>query len=405
MCEITPSCLTHNPTSDMAHFNTDSESQTTEHRVCTLLSVDIPLMRRALEGVHGVYTEAKHSGKHLVCPNNRCKNAVQSEFAVTPCTKTSELRVSCLVCGNVHTRKKTPAVRTAVYISKDPCYKCDRCGNGDAAAFLHDTQQGDIVCTSCGAVVVQKCVFAGDAARHFDDDEEDTRTYGPVITGMFSSSSELRTTVAGTNKDAALLRSVSRRVESGWNRGNLWKDTRDSYKDDQRVRVYENIEQVGEALYISGAAQEIAKQAFNLYRQRRQKIPNAAAVVAACIVLGMRVVCMPDSTEWISGRAEAVLVCKRMRSGSERVDTPDTGARSGPMKQATSTPTPVGGTAKCGWCGYPWVAPSVADTHTCDAMPVDVKAQRERTLSTRRRTLSPVTKRARTAKKQGDIFL
>mmetsp|Transcript_13135 Transcript_13135/g.24348 ORF Transcript_13135/g.24348 Transcript_13135/m.24348 type:complete len:319 (+) Transcript_13135:203-1159(+) len=179
-------------------------------------------------------------------------------------------------------------------------YACSFCKNRDQGLFKEDNQHGQVVCTSCGSVVMDRKVHDGEWKRQFSGDDNPSQ-HGPVPDPHLSSSHNLRTNItlgsgkgAGakvTKKELADLKNVQDKVEL--NLSNMKFDvehrtTRIGYKDKQKKEVFTILEEVGNSLQIHEKVIGIAKGYFADYREAQEQVIQRDAVEAASLILALR---------------------------------------------------------------------------------------------------------------------
>lgn len=216
-----------------------------------------------------------------------------------------------------------------VRVDAPPLMVCVTCGNADETAFLTDNKHGDTVCTRyvmlhewpavacgafsrthplgcrcwllvanhffvvhacrCGTVAVEHLIHDGDWTRAFEDEESQSQI-GPAPDPLLSNRFNLRTGMAlvpGVSKATMKqLRVFQEAVEMSAMSvaGISERRTREGYKDKQKLRTNQLIEQVGERLMLSTGVIARARAIFAAFRDNREHLSNYNESVAASMI-------------------------------------------------------------------------------------------------------------------------
>ena len=78
--------------------------------------------------------------------------------------------------------------------------KCPRCGRG---SIVVDSESGELICSNCGFVVMEKTVETGPEWRSFSNEENDDQSRAGLPSSVAIHDMGLATTIGGENKDAS----------------------------------------------------------------------------------------------------------------------------------------------------------------------------------------------------------
>lgn len=170
---------------------------------------------------------------------------------------------------------------------------CPNCFNTDPSCFNHEYKSGDVICIKCGAIASERTMHEGDWTRSFEGEDNES-TLGPASDPLLSSRYNLRTGIAITPgmsfEGMRKMRIVAKHVEmgssgSGGEGGQRSeRRTREGYKDEQKLKVFERLERASERLGLSVGAVARAKQLFAMHRESREHVTHLDDVVAACAI-------------------------------------------------------------------------------------------------------------------------
>lgn len=169
---------------------------------------------------------------------------------------------------------------------------CPVCGNRSQENFTHDARGGDVICLGtdgqgCGTVIEEHHRHEGPAFRKFEGEEDKTH-HGPAPNRLYSAQHNMRTSVAATGLKgataAARLRQTAEQVELGLS--NLGRDdggTRVGYKDQQKKRAFQIIDDAAQNLSLHKQVADRAHELFATIRDDKEKLQRFYLVVAACL--------------------------------------------------------------------------------------------------------------------------
>ena len=78
--------------------------------------------------------------------------------------------------------------------------KCPRCGRG---SIVVDSESGELICSNCGFVVMEKTVETGPEWRSFSNEEKDDQSRAGLPSSVAIHDMGVATTIGGENKDAS----------------------------------------------------------------------------------------------------------------------------------------------------------------------------------------------------------
>ena len=165
---------------------------------------------------------------------------------------------------------------------------CAHCGNADETLFVHEYRSGDVTCAKCGVVAVEHAIFDGDWTRSFEG-EESTSQIGPRPDPLMSSSFNLRTGMAlsaGVSKaKLRMLREFQDKADM-MALGNDFNErrTREGFKDKQKQRSFEKLQDVGERLRIASGVVDRSKVFFAAFRDNREHVTKLEEAIAASLI-------------------------------------------------------------------------------------------------------------------------
>ncbi len=81
---------------------------------------------------------------------------------------------------------------------------------------------------------------------------------------------------------------LQKQVDQFSETNNEEKRTRESYKDNQKRKIFEVIQETGESLFLHKSCIERAKFLFTSYRDKMEKVQRLPIVVAACMIAAYR---------------------------------------------------------------------------------------------------------------------
>ena len=176
-----------------------------------------------------------------------------------------------------------------VALVQAPPQRCTNCGNADEALFVDEYASGDVICAACGAVALEHAQFAGDWTRSFEG-EEQTSQIGPRPDPLLSTRYNLRTGMApapGVSmsrlRELRLAQDFVEMNQSSFGAGDVVEHrTREGYKDKQKRKAFDRLEQVAERLRISEATLARAQAIFAAFRDNREHMQKFDESVAAC---------------------------------------------------------------------------------------------------------------------------
>jgi len=173
----------------------------------------------------------------------------------------------------------------AARVGADAAYFCRDCRNRDQNRFRSDERTGDTICMECGMVVAAEEVHQGSWVRSFEDEHDETQ-HGTPLDPLFSSSTNLATTIgAASMKGSKALRNAQAKVEMQVSRlGKRRTATRVAYKDRQKRDAFDRIMHVAGKVPISAYVVQLAKRYFAVHRNLVEALHNFPEVVAACII-------------------------------------------------------------------------------------------------------------------------
>lgn len=171
------------------------------------------------------------------------------------------------------------------YREKETGYHCRDCDSRDPGKFVEDHAHGDVVCTVCGLVVVERKIDEGDPHRHFEDDKEDTRHYGMVGNPLLSEATNLRTTIAATgDKERSGYKHISRKIDSR----DTWSDyggsTHQAYRDDMIIRAMDTVTKLSE---LSDITIQRGLENFAKFRNYREHVHKFNRSLMCCIAIAL----------------------------------------------------------------------------------------------------------------------
>lgn len=175
-------------------------------------------------------------------------------------------------------------------------FVCKKCGNRDAELIFTDPRTGDTICrgskgfNDCGEVVQDHFIFAGEAHRNFED-QEDRNHHGPKQDSLMPDSVNMRTSFGGP-QDAGQskfkkLQQIAMQTEMDLS--NIGKEgraaTRIGYKTNQKFKAFRLMSDLAVSLRIHELVVERAKLEFSRYREVRESIQQFEGTVVACLVI------------------------------------------------------------------------------------------------------------------------
>lgn len=184
-----------------------------------------------------------------------------------------------------------PGLSGDVLYVQAPRTQCNNCGNRDEARFLHEYRSGDVTCAVCGVVAVERSLYDGDWTRSFEG-EESTSQIGPRPDPLMSSAYNLRTSMALTQGVSKASLRALRETQGKADMLALGNDlnerrTREAFKDNQKQRCFDRLQDVGERLRIATGVVDRSKAFFAAFRDAREHVTKLDEAVAACLVVAV----------------------------------------------------------------------------------------------------------------------
>lgn len=184
-------------------------------------------------------------------------------------------------------RKKKSFESNQCFLKPSPL-TCPTCGNTDLGRFVHDSSEGDTICTGadglgCGTVVEEKREHEGELYRRIED-EDDRNHHGSTFDPLFSHAWN-----ASTHADhRTMVGQLMRRVEQASN--SMTRDTitetTEWYKDRHKKRAFDLIDEFAAREVIHCQAVIRAKGIFAAWRDVKDRVTKEGIVIAACLLAG-----------------------------------------------------------------------------------------------------------------------
>ena len=171
-----------------------------------------------------------------------------------------------------------------IYMDREVGYKCSDCLNEDPKKFIENDKEGDVVCTMCGLVVVQRKTFSGDYQRHFEEDGEDKRHYGMASNPLLSSETNMRTDIsaAGGTKKRTGLKQISKVMDSRDTHRLSYGGTHQAYRDNMIIRAIDVASKLAD---LSGITVQEGLVYFSRFRNFREHVHKFNRAMTCCIAL------------------------------------------------------------------------------------------------------------------------
>lgn len=173
---------------------------------------------------------------------------------------------------------------TVRHCQKKDGYYCKDCNSRDQTHFVEDRTHGDIVCTRCG-LVIQRKVDDGDLARHFEDDEEDTRHYGMAANPLLSMAANLRTDIlAPSDKKQSGFKQITRKIDSRDTWFGSDGSTHQAYRDDMIIKAMDRVTLLH---HMSEITIRRGLENFARFRNYREHVHKFDRSLMCCIALAL----------------------------------------------------------------------------------------------------------------------
>lgn len=165
-----------------------------------------------------------------------------------------------------------------------PVTTCPGCGAADPSLFDTTTDTAEMVCTRCGAVIVDHMLFQGQAERDFQEEGEDDPAHAsfPSRYGyLMSDAYNLQTDIRNGPHGKTARRPVCREEHPYLKRAFTSTRRRDT---DMRVAIGK-IEAAAQRLAVSSDAQVDAVERFAKRRKHAEHMMSKDVQMAACLML------------------------------------------------------------------------------------------------------------------------
>ena len=198
---------------------------------------------------------------------------------------------------NVHLSTQCPTNKRLAAEEQD--FKCVVCDNVKQSLFVLDRKNGDVICSSCGAVACEKIIHQGSQYRNFEGEPDRNHSgaaYNPLFSNAHNTATGLtrgvfsapRTTSAMKGQSVRGLHTTHAYIEMnichlGGKLNDTKKETRTGYKDQQKKKAFVRMQHVGDALDLNVAVLTLAKEYYSKFRESRQILKDPEGVIAACL--------------------------------------------------------------------------------------------------------------------------
>jgi aspartate carbamoyltransferase regulatory subunit len=169
-----------------------------------------------------------------------------------------------------------------------------QCRNDREEDFEKDERVAQITCKICGTVLSERQVYDGEWVRQFDG-EINPSFHGPPPDLKFSSGHGLQTGFAeipgAKKKQAKDLALAQKSVElnlSSMMDPKKERATRIGYKDNDKQKVFDIMQEVSESIQLHGTILERAETIFARYRDDTEQLAKRFEIAAACLILSFR---------------------------------------------------------------------------------------------------------------------
>ena len=183
--------------------------------------------------------------------------------------------------------------RNATAIAGQTQTHCKHCGNKDGALFVTDGWNADLICRKCGNVVRANQIQDKDWSRvKTSDDGKVMSSIGDKHDKRFSESHNLRVNFSGgqgvskahlsrMQRAAAYLEQTHH--QDSVHRGQATGRTRDVYKDKDKRKIFERLEDVSARVGINMGVCNSAKDMYADVRDDREAMHNRDKMAVVCL--------------------------------------------------------------------------------------------------------------------------
>jgi len=183
--------------------------------------------------------------------------------------------------------------RNATAIAAQQQLQCKNCGNQDGAYFVTDGWNADLICRKCGNIVRANQIQDKDWSRvKTSDDGKVMSTIGDKHDKRFGDSHNLRVNLAGgPGVNASTLRSMQRSAaymeqihhSDSVHRGHATGRTRDVFKDKDKRKIFDRLEDVSSRVGINMGVCNSAKDMYAAVRDDREALHKRDKMAVVCL--------------------------------------------------------------------------------------------------------------------------